>query len=226
MKHFALALLALAGLMVGRANAGPVGYDFGGLAFYIFGAPADVLAGSPTGEPDTSFVRITNNGASTFTGTIGFNAISGFGVDFSNSFAVTLNPGDHVSIAINAEASNLAGYGGPFGSVQTGAQYEMKGVVSLGINSEPVDLTIFDMDIHSGVFQTNPFGLTLDSYILQGGDPIGRDTGDAFEVSQAAGPFRFFQPSSVVPEPASLTLIGFGIAGLAGYAWRKRKQLA
>ncbi len=35
-----------------------------------------------------------------------------------------------------------------------------------------------------------------------------------------------FNPSNVVPEPSSLTVLGIGVFGLAGFGWRKRKQTA
>src|SRR5256714_11968203 len=85
-----------------------VPYQFDGLAFYQFGAPADLCCG-PAGSPDTGFIRITNNGPSTFAGLIGFIAEGGNGADYSQLYWETLNPGDHVSISINNESTNHGG---------------------------------------------------------------------------------------------------------------------
>jgi len=196
-KLMTMALVALGAslVLVASGSAAGVQYQFDGVALYQFGGPptADFHFG-PNGNPDTSFVVITNNGLSTFTGNIGFNALSGCAVDFSVSYAVTLAPSKSASVSINDEASNQCGYNGPFDAAPTaqlGAKFFMNGTVSLGPDTDAVDLSILDKDIHSGVFATNPFGVNLDNYILQGGDPFGRDTGDAFEVAQAHGPFQF-----------------------------------
>jgi PEP-CTERM motif-containing protein len=212
------AFVAASASFIAGASAAPVGYEFDGLAFYQFGAPADVATGTPTGGPDTGFIRITNNGASTFTGTIGYNAIAGSGTPSTYTISVTLNAGDHISISPNSESSNQGGYNGPTGTIQNGAQYEMKGTVSLGGNSELVDLTIFDKDIHSGAPRTNPFGVVLDNYIIQGGDNMGRDTGDDFETTQTPGPFSFVERvGGTVPEPATLLLLSGGVGAIAAF---------
>jgi hypothetical protein len=185
---------AAAAASVGRI---PLGI-FAGLAFYQPGAPAD-LVGGPRGNPDTSFVRITNNGTGTFMGTLGFHAVScgSYGSvsgPFNPSYPVTLIPGGHVSVSFNFEGSNFGGYNGLCGQTatpQNGAQFLMSGVVTLGAQTQPVSFSIYDKDIHSGVFATNGYAVNLDNYILQGGDPYGRDTGDTFEVAQAQGLFSF-----------------------------------
>jgi hypothetical protein len=202
----------LAAMLSGASTAvaaSPVGYQFDGLAFYQYGDPTDLAPGLlvPFASPDTGFVRITNHGASTFTGTVGFNAVTGHPgpLDFSNSFAVVLGPGDHHSYSFNGDSSDQGGWNAPQGTVQPGAQFFMKGTVSNGSNSEIVNLTILDQDIHSRAFRTNPQGVLLDNYILQGGDPLGRDTGDVYETTQSPGPFQFFEAGPPAEQPITAT---------------------
>src|SRR6266481_3877022 len=80
-------------------------------------------------------------------------------------------------------ATVLAGSGIAEAVPQTlGALFEFTGTgASTGISG-----SIYDGVIHSGVFRSAD-GTLSDSYVLQGGDPFGGDTGDSFEVTQTEG---------------------------------------
>jgi hypothetical protein len=215
----------LLALPLPAASAG-LGYKLDVTTTYAGGTPAGNI-GAYSGQPDTSYVTITNNGASTFTGTISDLAVAngtwgGFGPDFSQTFAgQTLGPGASVVFTTSTESSNVGGFNGPAGSPQPGIQILLNGTITLGASSESVSLSVFDKDIHSGVI--NGGGVT-DAYVLQGGSPTGGDYGDFIEESQAPGHFEFFE--TPVPEPASLTLVALGALSLTGYSIRRRMKQA
>ena len=88
-----------------------------------------------------------------------------------------------LSVSAGAAFSAPATLGALFTFTGTGASAGMSG-------------SIYDKDIHSGVFRdvnappsglSGPLGTLSDSYVLQGGDPFGGDTQDNFEVSQSSG---------------------------------------
>jgi len=174
-------------LSVSRAGSTP-GYKLKVETFYQLSAPSDHVAG-PVGTPETGFARFVNEGTSTLTGTFRLKGVSRGGTLFETTFTSTLAPGASLgSISLNNESSNYGGFNKVAGGPDRGAEIRFDGTASNGAGgSIPVALSVFDGDVHSGSPRTNPFGRVCDSYVIQGGDPYGDDTGDPYELSQAHG---------------------------------------
>lgn len=169
-----------------RAEA-DVSYGLKVVTFYQFGAPGDLVAG-PGGQPDTSFARFINVGPSTLSGTFMLSGVSASGQSWQTSVVRTVGPGATMgSLSLTHESSNFGGFNKIPGSVDQGIRLTFAGTATIGSSVQTISLSVYDRDVHSGV-PRNPFGdYATDAYVLQGGDAYGRDTGDDFEVSQAAG---------------------------------------
>ncbi|MDA9521533.1 hypothetical protein XI06_14525 [Bradyrhizobium sp. CCBAU 11434] len=220
----ALPLPVAIGLICYSCGAQAASYNVDVFTGYGFSNPfgGSTFVGGGTPSPDTGFVEVRNNGSTTFVGTISTTAVSNFGGDLSSTFlGLTLAAGQAVSFAIGNESSNVGGFNGPFNTVpQTGVIITLNGL----FNGQSALLSVADSNIHSGVFATNPFGVSLDNYVLQGGDPFGRDTGDNFEVAQAQGHFNFSSVGAV-PEPSTWAMMILGFFGLGFLAYRRKDQL-
>lgn len=216
MRIFFLAMVAL---LPSVAIAAPVGYALSVTTAYALGDPFPNRIDNAFTEPDTGYLQIANTGNTTFIGSVGTDAVSAFAGDLSFSASgIVLAPGDSISIAIPFDASNVGGFNGPAYQARPGILIWMRGFVAAGALTEAISLAVADADIHSGMVRLDPLGLLTDSFVLQGGDPWGFDTGDAFEGSQAQGIFVFQQAA---PEPAGLALFALPLAALIA---RRRRR--
>jgi hypothetical protein len=218
-----LTLLLIAQSM--PVHATPIGYEIQVTTAYAAGNPFGNRIDKAYVEPTTGYFQIANIGETTFAGTVGTIAVSSFAGDLSfNSAPLVLRPGQSISVAIPNDAANVGGFNGPFYFYRPGVEITLNGTISDSLLSETVSLLVADRDIHSGVPRTDEYGLTSDSFVLQGGDPWGFQTAKAFALSQSNGAYIFAES---VPEPASLSVLAIGMtaaATLSGFRRSHRKR--
>lgn len=211
MKTTAILGLGLAAAL--SASASPyltveVGYDFG----------VTSTSGAYFGDPDTGFVKVITDGSSTFVGSVELWGVSNFAGTVDDLWTGTIGPSDSVYVLSGYEGSNAGGFNGPYGDTDLGILLKINGL----LDGQPLNWQAYDGNIHSGTYQTNPFGEFLDNYILQGGSSIGWDTEDDFEMSQAHALFLVIPDQVPVPEVnAPALLIG---AGIAASIWNSRRR--
>jgi hypothetical protein len=205
--------------------AHPVGYSLTVSTAYAVADPFPDRIDSAFVEPGTGYFQVENSGSTLFTGTIGDIAVSAFAGDLSfRSALLTLAPGQSVSVAIPFNSANVGGFNGEAYLYRSGVEITLDGQVSDASSFDAVSLLVADRDIHSGVWRTDQYTLTSDSFVLQGGDPWGFDTGVAFAASLAPGTYVFAQSA---PEPCSLVLLttaAIGTAAGVGAGQRSRRS--
>jgi hypothetical protein len=148
----------------------------------------------------------SNEGGLEFRGA--FNASAGLTVDYAISYVVTAPPGSLITDAVlSASMGNNGGTGSvsivellsfPDGSAQS-MEVSLPGSSDTSLTFPGVQSILVQKDIF---INGGSLGANV-SFIDQG-----------------------FSSSNVVPEPATLTLLGIGAAGLFGYGWRRRKRAA
>jgi hypothetical protein len=206
------------------AQAAVIGYSITVTTAYSSGDPFPNRIDNSFTEPQTGYFQIENTGDTTFTGVVGTIAVSSFAGDLSfTSGSIILAPSASVSVAIPDNSDDVGGFNGPYYYYRPGVEITLDGTMSDGPLAETVALLAADADIHSGVPRTDGFGLTSDSFVLQGGDPWGFQNSDAFALSQADGVYTFIQS---VPEPGPAPILAVAVTITAIYRRSAFRSLA
>jgi hypothetical protein len=222
MKFIATFVAVLCALWPLAARATPVGYSITIITAFAHGNPFPNRLDNAYTQPETGYLQIANSGGSTFSGAIGTIALSAFAGDMSYlSGPVVLAPGATVSIAIPYDSSSVGGFNGPHYFYRPGVEIYLDGTMSRGTDAQTVNLRVADRDIHSGVWRTDSYGLASDSFVLQGGDPWGFDTSNAYALSLAHGVYVF---SQAVPEPGTLGTLAAALAALGSVRWVAKRR--
>jgi hypothetical protein len=224
MSQFLPYFVALMLIFPVYTRAAPIGYSITITTAYAHGDPFPNRIDDNFTEPNTGYFAVDNTGSTTFAGIVGTVAVSSFAGDLSfASGAVVLAPGETVSIAIPDNSEDVGGFNGPYYFYRPGVEITLNGTISNGALTEAVALLVADRDMHSGDPRTDVFGLTSDSFVLQGGDLWGFQNPDPFALSQAYGVYTFSQP---VPEPGSGTILAAGmtVAAVRFSGFRRRNR--
>jgi hypothetical protein len=225
-------LISLALMLVssGQANAGPIqayftgdavgNQDFGGNLGLDFNVNAPITisalgafdsAGTPFAPgvtvgifqrlPGTADPSGDHTGALLASVTIsGSTPISSGGYQFVPIAPLTLPSGFYSVVAVGFNNSNLD----LNENFNDGSQIQTSsgsGLLTF-VGSGRFD---YNTTLDYPFFTTDQLGYNTSSHVFGGGS---------------------FLYTAATPEPASMTLLGFGIAGMAGYGWRRRKQTA
>jgi hypothetical protein len=204
-----VALLAITGLATAGQVEVQVGYADDIRPSPFFPVPwsggANVALFAGTGSPqDSGAIRIINNGPGDFT--ILSLTVDGFGNGdvaalWSSFFPFVLHAGqsaifEQTSTGNNFDSSDWQG-GGPSTAIPVVHLTTSLGVQNLPDTAQVLNTEGTDHLAAAGLNESHQW----------------RDIGT---TGGQAG----------TPEPASLTLLGIGIAGMAGYSWRRKKQQA